>query len=94
MHIADDSMHMADVDTGMLGGIGGSCTTGTVTSNVSKAIASLAKAWSGKNVTIGQAGVSQQLTESIGNWATAMLVAIGLVCLLTVILVHSLLDPR
>jgi hypothetical protein len=31
-----------------------------VTGNVSNAIASLAKAWPGKNVTIGQAGVGMQ----------------------------------
>jgi hypothetical protein len=85
-------MHIAEVDTGMLGangsgtlvmpigqiaavsmesgpvtiagqsqqiigditaGIGGFATIGAVTGNVSKAIASLAKTWSDKNVTIG-----------------------------------------
>jgi hypothetical protein len=34
-------------------GIGGSAITGAVAGNVSNAIASLAKAWPGKNVTIG-----------------------------------------
>src|SRR5207248_10909547 len=39
-------------------GIGGFATTG----NVSKAIASLRKAWSRKNVRIGQAGVGKELS--------------------------------
>src|SRR5436305_6018095 len=96
------SMHMADVDKGMLGangigtlavaigqiaavstgygpvaiarqsqpnigavtaGIGGFAITSTVTGNVSMASASLGMAWSGKNVTIGQAGVGTQVTD-------------------------------
>jgi hypothetical protein len=95
MHIAYGSMHIADVDKGVLGangsgvaGISNSATTGAVTDNVSKAIASLGMAWSGKNVRIGQAGVGTQVTDSF-----AKLVAIGLVYLILVILFASLLGP-
>jgi HAE1 family hydrophobic/amphiphilic exporter-1 len=44
-------------------------------------------------VTIGQAGVGKQLTDSFVNMAYAMLVAIGLVYLIMVILFRSLLVP-
>jgi hypothetical protein len=49
--------------------IGGSAITGAVAGNVSNAIASLAKAWPGKNVTIGQAGVGMQLTNGFATMA-------------------------
>jgi hypothetical protein len=49
--------------------IGSSAITGAVTGNVSNAIASLAKAWPGKNVTIGQAGVGMQLTNGFATMA-------------------------
>jgi HAE1 family hydrophobic/amphiphilic exporter-1 len=74
-------------------GIRSSASTGAVTGNVSRAIASLGKTWSGKNVTIGQAGVGKQLIDSFVNMAYAMLVAIGLVYLIMVILFRSLLVP-
>jgi hydrophobic/amphiphilic exporter-1 (mainly G- bacteria), HAE1 family len=74
-------------------GISSSASTGAVTGNLSRAIASLSKTWSGKNVTIGQAGVGKQLTDSFVNMAYAMLVAIGLVYLIMVILFRSLLVP-
>jgi hypothetical protein len=48
------------------------------------AIASLAKAWSGKNVTIGQAGIGKQLTDCFVTMADAMLLGIGLVYLVVV----------
>jgi Na+/H+-translocating membrane pyrophosphatase len=50
-------------------------------------IASLAKSWSGQNVTIGQSGVGTQLIDGFINIAYAMLVAIGLVYLLVAVLV-------
>jgi HAE1 family hydrophobic/amphiphilic exporter-1 len=56
-----------------------------VTGNVSNAIASLAKAWPGKNLTIVQSGVGTQLTDGFVNMAYAVQVAIGLVYLLLVI---------
>jgi HAE1 family hydrophobic/amphiphilic exporter-1 len=74
-------------------GISSSASTGAVTGNLSRAIASLSKTWSGKNVTIGQAGVGKQLTDSFVNMMYAMLVAIGLVYLIMVILFRSLLVP-
>ena len=61
---------MSDVTTD----IGGSATTGTVTGNMSKAIVSLGMAWSGTNVTIGQAGVCKPVTDSFINMAYTMLV--------------------
>jgi multidrug efflux pump subunit AcrB len=48
-----------------------------VTGNVSKAIASRGKVWSGKNVTRGQTGAGTQLTDSFVTMAHAMLVGIG-----------------
>ena len=55
---------MADID--------GSATTDAVTGTISSAIASLAKTWSGKNVTIGQAGVGKQVTDSVVKIASSM----------------------
>jgi multidrug efflux pump subunit AcrB len=69
-------------------GIGGCATTDVVTGKISSAIASLGKAWSAKNVRIGQAGVGQQLTDSV-----VKLVVIGLVDRIMVILFGSLLVP-
>src|SRR5205823_5704894 len=59
--------------------IGGSAITGAVTGNVSRAIASLGKSCSAKNVTIGQAGVGTQVTDSFVNMAYAMLVPVVIV---------------
>jgi Na+/H+-translocating membrane pyrophosphatase len=56
-----------------------------VTGNVSNAIASLAKAWPGKNVTIVQASVGKQVTDCFVNMAYAMLVVIGTFVILAVI---------
>ncbi|HZS92342.1 MAG TPA: efflux RND transporter permease subunit [Chloroflexota bacterium] len=74
-------------------GVGSSTSTGTVTNKVSSAINALSKTWSARNVTIQQAGVGKQLTDSFINMAFAMLVAIGLVYLIMVILFRSLLVP-
>jgi HAE1 family hydrophobic/amphiphilic exporter-1 len=74
-------------------GIDSSASAGAVTSNVSQAIAPLTTSWARKNVTVGQAGVGKQLTDSFANMALAMLVAIGLVYLIMVILFRSLLVP-
>jgi AcrB/AcrD/AcrF family len=56
-------------------------------------IRGVSMAWSGKNVTIGQAGVGAQVTDSFATMASAMLVTIGLVYLILVILVRLLLVP-
>ena len=66
---------------------------GTVTTKVQQALAPLTKTWANKNITIGQAGIGQQLTEGFINLAIAMLVAIATVYLLMVILFRSLLVP-
>jgi HAE1 family hydrophobic/amphiphilic exporter-1 len=74
-------------------GVSSSSSTGTVTGKVSSAINALSKAWSARNVTVAQAGVGKQLTDSLINMAYAMLVAIGLVYVVMVILFRSLLVP-
>jgi HAE1 family hydrophobic/amphiphilic exporter-1 len=75
-------------------GVSSSATnTSAVTANVAKAIDPLTKSWARKNITVGQAGVGKQLTDSFVNMGIAMAVAIGLVYVIMVILFRSLLVP-
>ncbi len=74
-------------------GVDPSASSGTVTSNVSKAIKPLTATWAKSNITVGQAGVGQQLIDGFINMGIAMLVAIGLVYLIMVVLFRSLLIP-
>jgi Na+/H+-translocating membrane pyrophosphatase len=50
-----------------------------VTGKISSVIGLLGKAWSGKNVTISQAGVGKLLTDSFVTMVSAMLVGIGVI---------------
>jgi hypothetical protein len=52
-----------------------------MTGNVSNAIASLAKAWSGKNMTIGQADVGSVLVPVVIYFALPLVVIGGFVSL-------------
>jgi len=74
-------------------GVDPSASSGTVTSNVAKAIKPLTATWAKSNITVGQAGVGQQLIDGFINMGIAMLVAIGLVYLIMVVLFRSLLIP-
>jgi len=74
-------------------GVDPSASSGTVTGNVSKAIKPLTARWAKSNITVGQAGVGQQLINGFINMGIAMLVAIGLVYLIMVVLFRSLLIP-
>ncbi len=74
-------------------GVDSSASAGTVTGNVTKAIAPLTTKWAARNITVGQAGVGQQLVDGFINMGIAMLVAIGLVYLIMVVLFRSLLIP-
>ncbi len=74
-------------------GVDPAASSGTVTSNVAKAIKPLTATWSKSNITVGQAGVGQQLIDGFINMGIAMLVAIGLVYLIMVVLFRSLLIP-
>ncbi len=74
-------------------GVDSSASAGTVTGNVTKAIAPLTAKWAARNITVGQAGVGQQLIDGFINMGIAMLVAIGLVYLIMVVLFRSLLIP-
>jgi len=74
-------------------GVDPAASSGTVTSNVAKAIKPLTATWAKSNITVGQAGVGQQLIDGFINMGIAMLVAIGLVYLIMVVLFRSLLIP-
>ncbi len=74
-------------------GVDSSASAGSVTGNVTKAIAPLTTKWAARNITVGQAGVGQQLIDGFINMGIAMLVAIGLVYLIMVVLFRSLLIP-
>jgi len=74
-------------------GVDPAASSGTVTGNVAKAIKPLTATWAKSNITVGQAGVGQQLIDGFINMGIAMLVAIGLVYLIMVVLFRSLLIP-
>ncbi len=74
-------------------GVDPAASSGTVTGNVSKAIKPLTARWAKSDITVGQAGVGQQLIDGFINMGIAMLVAIGLVYLIMVVLFRSLLIP-
>jgi len=74
-------------------GVGSSTSTGNVTAKVATEVSTVSKAWATRNVTVAQAGVGKQFTDSLINMVYAMLVAIGLVYLIMVILFRSLLVP-